>query len=149
MHLSLRDVELDDLPILFEHQRDPEALALAAVPARTWDEFVTHWRERVLGDPRNRTRAILVEGVLVGYVSTWQRDHERMVAYWIDRACWGRNVASTALTTFLREEPLRPLHAEVAVHNHGSMRVLEKCGFARVADHVGPDGVVEHVFVLA
>ena len=28
----------------------------------------------------------------------------------------------------------RPLHALVALHNAGSIRVLEKCGFVRVAE---------------
>ncbi len=148
MHLELRDVAFDDLPILFEHQRDPDAVALAAVRSRTWPEFEQHWRERVLADPRVRMRAIVVEGTLVGYVSAWQREHERMVAYWIDRAWWGRKLASRALALFLRDEPLRPLHAEVAAHNLGSMRVLDKCGFVRTGSHAGDDGIVEQLFRL-
>ena len=41
-------------------------------------------------------------------------------------------------------ERTRPLYAEVAVHNVGSIRVLEKCGFRRMGDAVtGPDGVEE------
>lgn len=52
-----------------------------------------------------------------------------MVGYWVDRACWGRGIASRALAMFLDEVIARPLHARVATTNLGSIRVLEKCGF--------------------
>jgi RimJ/RimL family protein N-acetyltransferase len=47
----------------------------------------------------------------------------------------------------------RPLHAHVAVHNTGSIRVLEKCAFRRdrVQEATAPapdDGIEEFVFVL-
>lgn len=35
--ITLRDVEERDLPILFAHQRDPEATRMAAFPARDHD----------------------------------------------------------------------------------------------------------------
>jgi len=57
----------------------------------------------------------------------------------------GRGVASAALAAFLEDEPVRPLVAHTAVHNPGSRRVLEKCGFevvAEVKDALG-DGVDE------
>jgi RimJ/RimL family protein N-acetyltransferase len=47
----------------------------------------------------------------------------------------------------------RPLHAHVAAHNAGSIRVLEKCGFRRdrVQEATAPasdDGIEELIFVL-
>lgn len=47
-----------------------------------------------------------------------------------DREYWGRGLASSALSQFLREVRVRPLYAYVAKHNLASIRVLEKCGFA-------------------
>ena len=47
----------------------------------------------------------------------------------IDRAFWGRGVATEALSAFLCVEQTRPLYAGVAKHNVASIRVLEKCGF--------------------
>ena len=38
-------------------------------------------------------------------------------------------MATAALAAFLEEETRRPLTAGVAIHNTGSRRVLEKCGF--------------------
>jgi RimJ/RimL family protein N-acetyltransferase len=55
---------------------------------------------------------------------------EREVTYWVDRACWGRGVATATLTALLGLERIRPLHAHAAADNTGSIRVLQKCGFA-------------------
>jgi hypothetical protein len=38
--LVLRETTLDDLPILFEHQRDPVANEMAVFAARDWDALV-------------------------------------------------------------------------------------------------------------
>lgn len=76
------------------------------------------------------------------------------VGYWIGRDFWGRGVGTRALALFLDQMKVRPLHAYVAPHNIGSIRVLEKSGFRRVAAQDLPpstadDGGVEHVvFVL-
>jgi RimJ/RimL family protein N-acetyltransferase len=56
------------------------------------------------------------------------------VTYWIDRALWGRGIASAALQSFLSmtTERLRPLFARAASDNAASLRVLEKAGFRRI-----------------
>ena len=61
---------------------------------------------------------------------------KREIGYWIDRAFWGRGIATEALSAFLRLEQTRPLHAGVAKHNAASIRVLQKCGFTLL----GPEG---------
>ncbi len=55
--------------------------------------------------------------------------------YWIGREYWGKGIASAALADFLDVVEDRPLHARVAKHNAGSIRVLEKCGFARCGEN--------------
>ena len=47
--VTIRPVREDDLPILFEHQRDPEANAMAAFPARDREAFMEHWT-KILSD---------------------------------------------------------------------------------------------------
>lgn len=75
-----------------------------------------------------------------------------MVGYWIAKEHWGKGIATQMLSQFLRIVPDRPLHAHVAKHNLGSIRVLEKCGFipgAPAAGHGEPaDGIEEVVYVL-
>ena len=128
--IQLRDVEPDDLPILFEHQRDPIAVAMVAFNSRDRDAFDKHWA-KLLQDPTKLKKAIVIDGQVVGNVSSWTSEEgKREVGYWIDRAWWGRGIATEALSAFLRLEPIRPLYAGVAKHNAGSIRVLQKCGFA-------------------
>jgi RimJ/RimL family protein N-acetyltransferase len=145
----LRNVEEDDLPIFFEHQRDEDATSMAAFPAREWDAFISHWRHNVLGIPENKARTILVGAQVAGYVSSWEQDGKRLVGYWIGREYWGRGIARSALEDFLtNHDHHRPIYSYVAQSNSRSMRVLEKCGFQRVGETEESDAVVEVLFLL-
>ena len=131
----LRDVEVGDLPVLFEHQRDPEANRMAAFRARERGAFVAHWTTKVLPDPAVRKKAIVDgEGRVAGNVVSFEQEGRRMVGYWLGREHWGKGLATAALAEFLAGETARPLFAIVAKHNVGSRRVLEKCGFTVDAD---------------
>jgi len=57
--LVLRETTIDDLPILFEHQRDPVANEVAVFAARDWDAFVAN-DAKIVG--RTRTRRARIEG---------------------------------------------------------------------------------------
>lgn len=138
--VTIRPVREDDLPILFEHQRDPQANAMAAFPPREREAFMEHWT-KILSDASLVASAIELDGRVVGNVGSFEFEGRREVGYWIDRAVWGRGVATRALAAFLQQETRRPLFAGVAPHNAGSMRVLEKCGFERTGE-TGADGHV-------
>ena len=127
MDVTLREMTIEDLPILFEHQRDPVAAEMAAFPSRDWDAFVAH-DAKVRTDPTATRRTIVAGGEVVGWIGVWGED-EREIGYWIDRAVWGKGIASAALAALLAEVQERPLAAHVAEHNVGSMRVLERNGF--------------------
>jgi RimJ/RimL family protein N-acetyltransferase len=130
MEVVLREVADDDLPIFFEHQLDPDATAMAAFPSRDREAFMKHWA-RILSDDSAVVRTILFGEQVAGNVVSWQAEDERLVGYWIGRKHWGKGIATAALAAFLNVVDPRPLHARVATHNIGSIRVLEKCGFAR------------------
>lgn len=146
----LRIVVDDDLRTFFEHQRDPEAASLAVHRAREWNDFIAHWRHKVLASPTNETLTILVDDKVAGYVASWEQDGKRLIAYWLGREYWGRGVAHSALGEFLTaHEHHRPIYAYVALSNTRSIRVLEKCGFRSVGEPtVGSDGVVEVLFTF-
>jgi RimJ/RimL family protein N-acetyltransferase len=126
--VRLRPVEPGDLPRIFDLQLDPESNRMAMVIPRTREAFDVHWAQ-ILTDSRNTTRAILIGDELVGYISCFPMDGDEHVGYWIDRAHWGRGIASSALRLLLQEVTRRPLHAAVATSNEASVRVLQKCGF--------------------
>ncbi|WNG24747.1 GNAT family N-acetyltransferase [Cystobacter fuscus] len=142
--MILRNVTDEDLPIFFEHQRDPEALRMAAFPSLEREAFMTRWRTKVLR-PENVTRTIAMGRVVVGNIGSWEEDARRLVGYWMGREHWGKGIATRALSEFLVLEPARPLHAWVALHNLASIRVLEKCGFHTMSNEnqQHPGGVAE------
>ena len=127
--VQLRDVIEDDLPILFEHQMDPEANRMAAFTPRNEKDFFAHWT-KILADDTVVKKTILFDGRVAGSVVSFERDGDREVGYWIGREYWGRGIATRALSEFLDLVEMRPLYAHVAKHNVASIRVLEKCGFA-------------------
>jgi RimJ/RimL family protein N-acetyltransferase len=145
--VSLRPTRSEDLPTLFEHQRDPESNAMAAFPPRDREAFDAHWA-RLLADPTVVSRTILLGTEIAGSIGSWEQDGRRLVGYWIGRSYWGRGIATRALAAFLDEARERPLLAYVAKHNRGSIRVLEKCGFTRCAEPLPPaaDGVEEYLY---
>ena len=131
MNLNLRPVATDDLPLFFVFQRDPGASRMAAFGTANPDDreaFDAHWAY-VLAEPLNVTRTVVCDGKVAGHVSSFLLFGEREVSYWIDRARWGRGIATAALRRFMAEQAERPLHARAAKDNAASIRVLLKCGF--------------------
>ncbi len=148
----LRDIEPDDLPIFFEHQRDPVAVAMVVFRSREKAEFNAHWA-KILADDSSLKKTIVADGQVAGHIASFMRDGECEVGYWIERTLWGRGIASAALAAFLRLEQRRPLYAGVAPHNIGSIRVLQKCGFtlcqSAIDQEPEPAGESHIIFRLA
>jgi RimJ/RimL family protein N-acetyltransferase len=145
--VRLRDVDEEDLPTFFEHQRDPEGTRMAALEPRDQAAFTAHW-SRILADDTVVVRTVLADGEVAGNVVSWNQDGEWLVGYWIGREHWGRGIATEALEALVQLLEVRPLVAHVAVTNVGSIRVLEKCGFTRTSEHTADDGVRELLFEL-
>jgi RimJ/RimL family protein N-acetyltransferase len=148
----LRDVTPADLPIFYEHQRDPVAVQMAAFPSRDRDAFMAHWA-KILADETVIVQTILYDEQVAGNLVSFVQSGEREVGYWIGREFWGRGIATRALAHFLEGFPDRPRYAHVAKNNPASRRVLEKCGFTVCAEDLGaPDAagnpVEEFVLVL-
>jgi RimJ/RimL family protein N-acetyltransferase len=155
MGVRLRTLEDADLDRLFDWERDPHAVAMAAFTrADPADRaaFDEHYR-RIRNDPECTLRALEVDGVLVGTIGSFTMEGEREVTYWIDPSRWGQGLASAALKAFVQVEVTRPLFARVAEHNIGSAKALVKAGFVQIAsetshaDGVGRD-VVERIYRL-
>jgi RimJ/RimL family protein N-acetyltransferase len=124
----LRDVVESDLPVFFEHQRDPDATTMADFPARDRNAFDAHWK-RLLADPSLYKKTIVFEGQVAGNIGSWAQDGRQLVGYWVGKEFWGKGLATQALAELIGDLGTRPLYAYVAKTNVGSIRVLEKCGF--------------------
>jgi RimJ/RimL family protein N-acetyltransferase len=144
----LRGVEDSDLPIFFEHQLDPEAVRMAAFASRAHDAFMEHWKKIRAGEGILRT--VVFQGNVAGNMVSWNHGGEQNIGYWLGKEYWGKGIASAGLALFLAEVKVRPLHARVAKHNAGSIRVLQKCGFKIAGEgrFPGIDGEENYEFIL-
>ena len=139
MDCVLREMQDDDLAVLFEQWADPVAAHMAAFTAPDHMEleaFERRWA-RLRADETVINRVIVVDGNVAGTIGSWGGPGEREITYWIGRSYWGKGIATSALKAFLAVDPARPLHARVAFDNVASRRVLEKCGFRVIATDRG------------
>src|SRR5262245_20227153 len=133
----LREVVDDDIPVFFDQESDPEAMRMAVWRTREREPFFEHWG-KILADDRLVAKTILSEHDVAGNITSWELDGKRYVGYWLGREYWGRGLATRALAELV-EELDRPLYAQVAATNVGSVRVLEKCGFEVVSSTTEQD----------
>jgi len=131
--IHLRDVTEADLPILFEHQRDPAANFMAAFTARDptdKDAYAAQWK-RILSDDTVSVKTIVFQGNVVGSVAKFvdKEFGKPEITYWIGKEYWGTGLATKALSRFLGEIRVRPIYGRAAKDNIASIRVMEKCGF--------------------
>ena len=166
LEVSLRAVEIADVPTLFSYECDPAWCATAKVKPRPWDVFEAVWtkiiRERanaansprvaiagpspadeaIPAAPALVQRAILVDGTLCGSIGLHLHDGRPALGYGLGPAFWGRGIASRAVSLLLAEGgPMaqRPLHAQCAASNLASIRILLKHGFAVVERRTAPE----------
>ncbi|MFE4968936.1 GNAT family N-acetyltransferase [Streptomyces sp. NPDC056660] len=131
MEIILRELQDNDLPVFWEQLTDPELQHMAAVTRKYhYDRghFDQHWA-KVRSDPAVIVRTVVADGVVAGHAAVFGSPSEREVTYVVGRTHWGQGIASRALTELIKLEGTRPLHADAAADNAGSIRVLEKCGF--------------------
>ncbi|MGW2639626.1 GNAT family N-acetyltransferase [Streptomyces sp. NPDC001348] len=156
MEVVLRPIRDSDLPVFYRQMNDPEAARMAAFTpenAADQDSFDAYWKE-IRSSPDVVARTVLADGEVVGTTAAYGRPGEREVTYWIDRAHWGRGLATAALRALLAQVPERPLYARAAADNAGSLRVLRKCGFhesarARVYANARGEEIEEVVLLLS
>jgi RimJ/RimL family protein N-acetyltransferase len=150
--VQLRPVLPPDLECFYQHQLDVEATRMAAFPSRQREAFMGHWA-RILADPTNTIRTILLDGIVAGNIVCFPDGERRLIGYWLGREYWGQGIATHALSQFLLIVTSRPLYARAAAENRASIRVLQKCGFSMAHDDPRPprsvdDETTEVVLVL-
>ena len=134
MNLLLRPVEDRDLDAIYLQMTDPASIRMAAFTAENQTDrsaFLDRM-SRVRANSSGSFRVIEVDGAIAGTIASFRMDDMLEVTYWVDRAHWGRGIASAALQRLLAETAERPVYGRAASDNAGSLRVLEKAGFRRV-----------------
>jgi RimJ/RimL family protein N-acetyltransferase len=137
--VALRPIEDSDLDAIFELMRDPESVWMAAFTAENPDDrtaFDVHMA-KILASPDATNRAVTVDGRLVGSIASFVVDGDTEVTYWIDRSFWGQGIAGRALALLLESVRERPVFARAASDNLGSLKVLQRAGFAIVGTDTG------------
>jgi RimJ/RimL family protein N-acetyltransferase len=138
--IELRDIQPADLDAFFAYQQDQGAVHMAAFTAKDPTDraaFDAHW-QRIMADKNNTNKTILYNGEVAGHVASFIMFGELEVTYWLDRAYWGKGVATRALSEFLTTvQKKRPIYGRAAKDNLGSRRVLEKCGFKYIGEEKG------------
>jgi RimJ/RimL family protein N-acetyltransferase len=127
---------------MFEIQLDEDAQHLAAFvdkTARDREAYLEKWR-KILMNAAITTKAIEIDGDVVGSVGMFPMEGDTELTYWIRKDMWGRGVATAAVAALLQGVTARPLHARVVEDNIGSIRVLERNGFVLIGSE---DSVAE------
>ena len=137
-HVVLREVTDADLPVFFAHLHDPQAAAMADEDPNDQHGFETRWA-KLRRDPEVTPWAIELadSGEVVGHIVGFPDGGEFHVSYWVDRAHWGKGVATGALQTFLERVTRRPVFARTPRHNEAAVVVLKRNGFHMVGEESG------------
>jgi len=131
--MHIRPTTLADLDTLFTFQQDEEANHMAAFVSENRTDkaaYMAKWTALLSG---NEVVActIVVDGEIAGTVGSYPMEGEWQITYWIDKAYWGRGIATAAAKAFLKQFATRPMYGRAAFDNVGSIKVLEHCGFVK------------------
>ena len=137
--LTLKPLAEADFGALYHVQNDDEAAWVAGGGAhRDRDAFTQRMANIVKGDQMQCAMQVMwAQGTIAGYLAHFIRDGKnREVSLWLDRAVWGKGLATRAMHMFLSGLPdqikAEPIFARVVDGNDASARVMEKNGFFNV-----------------
>ena len=134
MDLSLRPTIQSDLQVFFQNQQDEEANHMAAFTSTDPNDrqaYMDKWIPLLTNNPLS-FKTIMVDDRIAGSLFTYEMEGETQISYWINKADWGKGIASKALRLFLKTYSHRPLYGRIAFDNIASRMVLEKCGFKEI-----------------
>jgi ribosomal-protein-alanine N-acetyltransferase len=152
---TIRDWRLDDAASLAKHANNRR------VSINLRDRFPFPYRiedarsfiERTMSDQTERNFCIEINGSAVGGIGIRMGEdvfrHTAELGYWLGEEFWGRGVMTEVVPAFahycFKEFSLHRIFAKAFSSNPGSVRVLEKAGFAfegRLRKNVIKDGQI-------
>jgi RimJ/RimL family protein N-acetyltransferase len=132
----LREVYESDIAVLFEHQLDTVSnwqVAFTHEDPTDENAFNEHI-SKVLSDETVVMKTIIQDNEVAGYMTKYVLDGAPQIGFVLGREFWGKGIATESLREFLSIISDRPIYARTAFDNEGSMRVLQKLGFARTSE---------------
>ena len=143
IHVTLRSVRPDDLPVFFSHQQHQPAVHMAAFVHEDPSDraAVDAYWAKLMSSQSSLKYSIEHNDQLVGHIMSFdmpgEDGPEREITYWIDHQHWNKGIASESLRQFVQIEETRPLYGRAARDNFASIRSMEKCGFVLIANERG------------
>ena len=134
MKIELRDPVAADVLVFFVHRQEPEALRMASFPSRDRTVFTAHWTKTAADPPQRFGKP---SSPTAASPATWPAScaaTRARSATGSARSSGEKESPPAPSRPFLGDESRRPLWARVAKSNPGSVRVVQKCGFAITAE---------------
>lgn len=154
MIITLETRTADTVKIYFEKANKPQIKQALPQKAKTVEEALADYEETLLPNAQSYGQTVYVDGRYVGDVWCYCIDPDDepncMVSYCIfEPEYWSKGIATTALKMFIQtiqaKYKVKTIGAFTFSHNHASIRVLEKNGFALV-EEFEEDGVLSKYF---
>lgn len=128
LNITIRPVLPQDYEYLYIQDSDPQTAAMAGFIPRQREAFFAHI-ERCAANPEIYTRIIELDGRCVGSLAAFPIENQLHIGYTVNRADWGKGIASKGLSLFIPCIPQVNLHASTIASNIGSSKVLARNGF--------------------
>ena len=145
MKLLLGDRTEETVRTYFEKSQQPEIKTMLPQKAKSVEEAVSDYYQTLLPDSASYGQTISVDGVYIGdlwcYCIDKSETPNAMLSFCIfETSCWGKGVASEAVSIFLKvireRYGLKTVGAFTFSDNIASQRVLEKNGFQQMEEFV-------------
>lgn len=143
MHIGLENRMEKTVKIYFEKANTTGIKTMLPQKAQTVEEALEDYKKTLLPDAGSYGRIIMVNGIYIGdiwcYCIDVNEEPNAMLSYCIfEKAYWSRGIATQAVAMFLKEihakYRLGTIGAFTYSENSASIRVLEKNGFALMAE---------------
>lgn len=131
--VRIRDVETNDLDVLFRMQGDSDSRWMAAFGTKDFNDkeaFLIRM-SKIAADANSIFRVLEHAEEVIGFIGKWVDGDRPELMYWVDRKFWGKGIASSAVEEFLLQYSQRPLYAHIVSDNLASQAILIKNGFTK------------------
>ncbi len=104
--ILLKKTNTADLETLFGFQLDEVSNYLAGFTSKNPSDKHTYFEKytNLLSDNTVNMKTIFLNSEIVGSVAKFEMEGNTEITYWIEKASWGKGIATLALSQFLKIE---------------------------------------------